>query len=271
MGSALEINPNLLHAQEEWAQAASHSDIIPDSYRNKPANVLIAVGFGASMGLSPSEALYRINVIKGKPTMSAELIAAQVRKAGHKLRIAKDEQKVSATATIVRADDPDYPISVTRDMAWAQRIGLANNPNYQKQPLTMLVWRSITAAAREACPEALYGVAYTPDEMFDLDDVTAVPQQQRQQEESAPVDPSPSREDCDHIIGIMKQAGVHDPDSAARAFTALVGHAITNPDQLTLLEAEQLLSSDDMLLQKTRQALAEPTPEAARETDAPAC
>lgn len=139
--------------------------ILPDSYRENPANVLIAVGLGQAMGLSPAESLYRISVIKGKPAAGAELIAANVRKAGHKLRVRGDEQ--SCTATIIRADDPDYEFAVTRDMAWAQRMGLASNDNYKKQPGTMLQWRAITAAARLACPEALYGVTYTPDEVMD--------------------------------------------------------------------------------------------------------
>lgn len=158
-----------LRDQMAYAQAIAQSNIIPDAYRNKAANVMVAMNFGQSMGLSPAESLYRIAVIKGKPTMSAELIAAQVRKAGHKLRIKKDEAAQSVTATVVRCDDPDYPISVTRDIAWAKSMGLASNDNYRRQPMTMLTWRAITAVAREACPEALFGVAYTPDEMHDMD------------------------------------------------------------------------------------------------------
>lgn len=158
-----------LRDQMAYAQAIAQSNIIPDAYRNKAANVMVAMNFGQAMGLSPAESLYRIAVIKGKPTMSAELIAAQVRKAGHKLRIKKDEAAQSVTATVVRCDDPDYPISVTRDLAWAKSMGLASNDNYRRQPMTMLTWRAITAVAREACPEALFGVAYTPDEMHDMD------------------------------------------------------------------------------------------------------
>lgn len=166
------MSTEIMRVQDQlaYAQAVCKSDIIPDAYRGKPANVVIAIGFGQSMGLSPAESLYRINVIKGKPTMSAELIAAQVRKAGHKLRLAKDEQRQSVTCTIVRSDDPDYPISVTRDRKWAEDMGLAQNVNYKKQGMTMLTWRAITACAREACPEALFGVAYTPDEMHDMDE-----------------------------------------------------------------------------------------------------
>lgn len=165
-----------LRDQLAYAQTLAQGSLVPLSYRGNPANILVAMGLGQSMGLSPAESLYRINVIQGKPTASAELVAAQVRKAGHKLRIVKDEAAQSVTATIVRRDDPDYPISETRDAAWAQRMGLAGKENYRRQPMTMLTWRAITAVAREACPEALYGVAYTPDEMEDFAEAQPAPQ-----------------------------------------------------------------------------------------------
>ena len=167
----IEVRQENLHAQMEYARAVSVANMLPDAYRGKPADIMIAVGLGQSMGLSPAESLYRIAVVKGKPTASAELIAANVRKAGHRLRVSSTD--TAATCTIIRADDPDYAFTVTRDMDWAQRMGLAGNDNYKKQAGTMLQWRAITACARLACPEALYGVAYTPDEMGDVPTVTA--------------------------------------------------------------------------------------------------
>ncbi|GAA6121926.1 hypothetical protein BPY_00340 [Bifidobacterium psychraerophilum] len=247
-----------LQSQMQWAKLAEASDIIPDSYRGKPANILVAVGFGASMGLSPAESLYRISVIKGKPTMSAELIASQVRRAGHKLHIQKDPSSQSVTATVVRSDDPDYPISVTRDLAWAKSMGLAGNQNYQKQPMTMLTWRAITAVAREACPEALYGAGYTPDELQDIpDDVHAHVEPDTEPAESAPVEPSPSKEDCRRIAELMKQGGVSDAESARVAFHALTGRDITSTSELTMVEAEQLLSAPELVVSRTQQALGE--------------
>lgn len=151
--------------QVEYAKLVTDGDLVPQTYRNKPANALIAIGLGQSMGLSPAESLYRIDVIQGKPTASAELIASNVRKAGHRLRIETDEAAMSVRATIYRADDPDFPHTVTRDMEWAKAMGLHTKDNYKKQPLTMLEWRATSAVARKACPEALYGVVYTPDEL----------------------------------------------------------------------------------------------------------
>jgi hypothetical protein len=162
-----EAHVTVLTEQMDYARAVSSASMLPDNYRGKPADILLAVGLGSSMGLSPAESLYRISVIKGKPTASAELIAANVRKAGHKLRVVTDEAGKRVKATIIRADDPDFAFEVVRDMAWAAQMGLDKNDNYRKQPLTMLQWRAITAVARLACPEALYGVAYTADEMSD--------------------------------------------------------------------------------------------------------
>lgn len=164
--------PGALSEEMDYARAVSTANMLPDNYRGKPADIMLAVGLGRSMGLSPAESLYRISVIKGKPTASAELIAANVRKAGHRLRVTSDG--TSATCTIIRADDPEFPFEVTRDLAWAQRMGLAKNDNYAKQAETMLTWRAITACARIACPEALYGVAYTADEMDDSPRVAEV-------------------------------------------------------------------------------------------------
>lgn len=162
-GSALSFGE-----QVEYAKLVTDGDLVPKDYRGKPANALIAIGLGQAMGLSPAESLYRIDVIQGKPTASAELIASNVRKAGHKLRIITNDQAMSVTAQIIRADDPEFIHEVTRDMEWAKGMGLNTKDNYKKQPLTMLQWRAVSAAARLACPEALYGVTYTPDEMADF-------------------------------------------------------------------------------------------------------
>lgn len=167
---------NDLTVQMDYARAVSQGSLLPAAYRDEPANVLIAIGLGQSMGLSPAESLYRIDVIQGKPSASAELIAANVRKAGHRLRLEVDEQAVSATCTIIRADDPDYPHVVTRNREWAQQMGLLGKDNYKKQPATMLGWRAVTACARQACPEALYGVAYSSDELRDAMPAPSAPQ-----------------------------------------------------------------------------------------------
>ena len=242
-----------LATQMRYAQAVASAGMLPDAYRGQPANVLLAVGLGASMGLSPAESLYRISVIKGKPTAGAELIAANVRKAGHKLRVRGDD--TSATAQIIRADDPDYTFEVTRDMAWAQKMGLADAQNYRKQPGTMLQWRAITAVARLACPEALYGVTYTADEMFDMQggrgappvgDAPAEepPAPEPEPAEEVPVEPEPDEPDPrrkrKRMFALFSERGIPD-DQQLPGINHRLGTDYESRSQVTEADAEKVI------------------------------
>ena len=62
--------------------------------------------------------------------------------------------------------------------------------DYKKQAATMLQWRAITACARLACPEALYGVAYTPDEVEATEDRPARPSVAQVIAEQVPHEPA---------------------------------------------------------------------------------
>lgn len=219
--------PSDLAQQMEYARVVSSGSLLPQAYRGKPADILIAIGLGQAMGLSPAESLYRIDVIQGKPTASAELISANVRKAGHKLRVTGDD--TSATATIVRHDDPDFEFTATRDAAWAQRMGLNSKDNYKKQPGTMLQWRAISAVARLACPEALYGVAYTPDEMRDVDHPASTPATRVTADDFVKVDTT-TGEVLDGEVTPAPQAGDGaPPPSATPAPTGEVEAAPSSP------------------------------------------
>lgn len=236
--------PGSLTEQAQYAERIAGAGIIPAAYKGRPADILVAIGLGQSMGLAPMESLYRINVIQGKPTASAELIAAQVRKAGHRLRVRKDPRHMSVTASIVRADDPEFEFTATRNQQWAERMGLAGKDNYKRQPLTMLTWRAITAVAREACPEALYGVAYTPDEMHDMDrtpvqsSTIAEPEAQPEQQ-AAPTDPLAAKKaDMQARFAALGYDGAQIAETVAQ----LIGRTPKGPDDMSEAELDKVLA-----------------------------
>lgn len=173
----MQTVPQTFNEQMHFAEVISQAKgMLPRAYEGNPANVLVAVQYGASLGIEPMAALQNIDVIQGAPTLSAKAVAALVRANGHKLWMTEDEQNMSATCTIVRNDDKEHPVTVTRDKAWAQRMGLLTKDNYKKQPTTMLMWRAVTACANRACPELFLGLggAYTADELHDMDDMAPV-------------------------------------------------------------------------------------------------
>lgn len=160
----LSVYSQPLDQQINYAKAMAVSNLLPVAYQNHPENVLVALEQGRALGIAPIQAMNQINVIKGKPALSADLIAALVRRAGHRLRVEGDD--TYAQATVIRADDPDYiPKPVRWDMERAKRAGLLGNPSWQKYPAAMLRARAISEAARAWANDALYGFIYTPEEL----------------------------------------------------------------------------------------------------------
>lgn len=147
----------------EYSKALSASDLLPRQYQNKPANVLVALEYGAALGLSPMAAIQGVHVVEGKPTASAQLIGALVRNAGHRLRVRGDDR--NAVAVIVRRDDPDFEFRAEWTMDRAKAAGLTGKGVWKQYPAAMLKARAITEVARDACPEVLSGVAYTAEEL----------------------------------------------------------------------------------------------------------
>lgn len=238
-----ESQPLSMQDQMQFADLVTQGDMVPKDYRNKPANAMIAIGLGQSMGLSPAESLYRIDVIQGKPTASAELIASNIRKAGHILRVEVDEQNTSVRATVYRADDPEFPHSVVRDMKWAQQMGLVNKDNYKKQPLTMLQWRAISGVGRLACPEALYGVQYIADEMGDMPKPSRVPQATAApvMDETPAFDPI-TNEQWQALLAAGQQTGL-DPAQVGALAADVLGNDLRGPHDIPAEQYDNIMAN----------------------------
>lgn len=170
--------PATLDGAVRFAQLLADADLLPRQFIGKPANVLYAVEYGRTLGITPVAAITGIHVIEGKPSASSGLIGGLVRKAGHKLRVKSDGMSW-ATAQIVRADDPDFTYECTWNLERAAQAGLckiehgkpvARDRNgkptsWEKYPAAMLKARAITEVARDACEDVLFGLHYTPEEL----------------------------------------------------------------------------------------------------------
>lgn len=147
----------------DYAQHLASSALLPKQYQRQPANLLFAIEYADMLQLPPMAAITGIHVIEGKPSASAALISALVRRAGHRLRVKGNDQK--AVAQIVRSDDPEFTFEVEWTIERAKQAGLTGKAVWKNYPAAMLKARAISEVAREACEEALSGVAYTPEEL----------------------------------------------------------------------------------------------------------
>lgn len=152
-----------LDAATEYARRIAVSELLPEAYRGKPQNVLVAAEYGRSVGIDPITAIQMVHIIKGKPTASAQLVAALIRAAGHRLRVTWDG--TTALAEIIRSDDPEFTFRAEWTMDRAKEAGLTGNATYRNFGPNMLKARAITEVGRDACPEVLAGINYTADEV----------------------------------------------------------------------------------------------------------
>lgn len=153
-----------LQERADYIARLAPSTILPVTYRGNAANAFVAAETGAALGLEPLQALASIAVINGRATLSSDLMAAVIRRAGHTLRIVENNHE-SVTATLIRADDKKFEFTVTWDKDKAVKAGLWGQKGpWSQYPTQMLRARAITEVARQGASEALMGMIYSPED-----------------------------------------------------------------------------------------------------------
>lgn len=167
MSSLVPVNQQFagLPQKIEYCRFLADADMLPDNYRKKPANVLVALELGEVLGLPPITTLMEVYVVNNRPSMSARMMSTLTRRAGHLIATISDPSK--AITTIVRRDT-QQEYQITFSLEDARKAGLLEKAGPWKQfTQRMLENRSISACVRLACPEVLMGLAHTPDELGD--------------------------------------------------------------------------------------------------------
>lgn len=225
--------PSGLTERMKYAQALAAADLLPSAYRAKPANVLLAMEYGHALGLDTVTAIQSVHVIEGKPSASAQLIAALVRRAGHRLRVTGDDKH--AVAEVIRSDDQEFTFRAEWTMERANKANLTGKAVWKQYPAAMLKARAITEVARDACPEALAGVAFTPEELEPVPTVV--------EEHVVDVEPIVELVSEEQIATAWKLLAIAQvPDGDVRKVVdAIVGRHVEDPADMTVAEAQVLV------------------------------
>jgi hypothetical protein len=77
MGNALA--PSNFTEAQHFATMLANSDMVPKDFRGKPGNVMVAMQWGAEIGLGPLQAIQNIAVINGRPSVWGDAAIALAR------------------------------------------------------------------------------------------------------------------------------------------------------------------------------------------------
>ena len=128
------------------------------------AQAAIKVLAGSELGIGPVASMTGIYIVKGRVTMSANLMAAQIKRSG------KYNYRVSSMTndlvSIVFYEGRDEIGTSSFSRADAEAAGLWNSSDpWRKTPRNMLFARAMSNGARWFCPDIFSGPVYTPDEL----------------------------------------------------------------------------------------------------------
>ena len=151
------IMPTNLPELETFARMASASGYFSDA--REAAQAMVKIAAGLEMGIAPIQAMTSIHVIKGRVTLSANLMAAQVRRAGYRYLVAWSEGACSITFFDGENKLGESSFSL-RD---AKTAGLSGG-GWAKYPRNMLFARAMMNGVRWYLPELALGI-YDPEEL----------------------------------------------------------------------------------------------------------
>mgnify|MGYP000865873942 FL=1 len=257
----------MLDQKLHYATILADSTIIPDDYRKRPANILIACSKGAALGLSPEDSLYAIHVIKGRPSLSAEAMRARVQAMGHKLTI--ESSVTSATVTLERTDGhPGGSKTYTTEMA--HRAGLAKPSKtgvpskWTLDPEPMCIARASSRVLKAHAADLVSGITFAEDvidePMIEIGGGAPVEALQATTEAVAAIEaPEPAPEPAKQASKPAKapQAAAEpedaelvpdEPETAEQPTQATLDTADDNSDPLSADEWKQLLRERGLTL-----------------------
>ena len=174
--TAVELRSSNGHVEREWIEVmapalelAKHvvdTEFVPRGLRGNAAGIVAAIMYGDELGLGPMQALAKIAVIDGKPTLSAEAQRALILAAGHEIWL---EEATTTKVTVAgRRSGSERTSSVTWTLDDAKRAGIAGKTNWRSYPRQMLQARATAELARLIFADVIGGLAAT-EELEDVD------------------------------------------------------------------------------------------------------
>ncbi|OTG81839.1 transcriptional regulator [Acinetobacter sp. ANC 4558] len=167
------LTPNSLQEAMQIADLLAGSDIVPKDYQRKPGNILVAMQWGAEIGLQPLQAMQNIAVINGRPSIWGDAMLALVRSSGLldfiREELSEDGQK--ATCTVKRKNED--PVVSEFSMEDAKKAGLSGKQGpWSQYPKRMMKLRARSYALRDVFPDVLKGMAIAEEEKDKEIDIT---------------------------------------------------------------------------------------------------
>lgn len=167
---AAQYGLNLNIKQVQWVgETFANSGLFADS-KDKAA-AMVKIMAGQELGVTPFAAMNGINIIKGRISMSGNLIAAAVKRhPRYDYRITHSDEKLCSIKWFEVFNGKREEIgdnAFTIEMAKAAGLSFASDSNWSKYPKAMLFNRAVSAGQKMFAPDVFMMSVYTEGELDD--------------------------------------------------------------------------------------------------------
>lgn len=161
-----DLSPRNFEQALTFSEYLADSDMVPKDFKGKPANCLIAMQWGAELGLKPLQALQNLAVINGRPALWGDAVIALVRSSPLCEFVIETDDGSAATCRVKRRGEPEQ--SRTFSVDDAKQAGLQGKQGPWSQfPKRMRQMRARAFALRDVFPDVLRGLPVA-EEIMDV-------------------------------------------------------------------------------------------------------
>ena len=168
-----DLSPQTFDQALTFCQYLADSDLVPKDFKGKPANCLIAMQWGAELGLKPLQALQNLAIINGRPALWGDAVIALVRSSPLCEFISETDDGKTATCRVKRRGEPEEVRTFSVEDARAAGLVGKQGP-WTQYPKRMRQMRARAFALRDVFPDVLRGLPIA-EEVMDIPTVHAEP------------------------------------------------------------------------------------------------
>lgn len=188
-------------AAQRMAKVLCESSIVPDTYKGKIAECVIALDMANRIGANPLAVMQNLYIVHGRPAWSSQFLISCVNASGKftPLRYTVTGNRGDDSWGCIawaqdrsgeRLESPEVTMAMAKAEGWVQK----NGSKWRTMPELMLRYRAATFFARTYAPELTMGL-HTDDEIIDIAPVVTDPVAR-----AKPATPTPPRFEADPAL-----------------------------------------------------------------------
>jgi hypothetical protein len=160
---ANDFSPRSLDEALRLCDYLANSDMVPKEYQGKPGNVLVAIQWGAEIGLKPLQSMQNISTINGRPSLWGDAQLALVRNSPHCEYVLEDwDEHGTARCRAKRRGEPEQVRTFSIEDQKTAGLHSKQGPHTQ-YPKRMRQLRARAFALRDVFTDVLRGIPQTEE------------------------------------------------------------------------------------------------------------